>query len=99
MDEHDQVALARENYRAFRSTEGARVIFFASDGGGREYFFDVDDWFGTGRYAVLLADRNSDAVERIAPSFVDAIARIAYGPRLGDGDSVARGRPPGSERR
>lgn len=95
----DQVALAREDHRAFRTTEAARVLFFASDGGGREYFFDVDGWFGHGRHAVLLADRNSDAVEWVAPTFAAAVERIAFGPRLGEGDHVLVGRPPGSERR
>ncbi|MFY0536705.1 hypothetical protein [Nannocystis pusilla] len=88
-----------EDYRAFKSTPGARVVFFASNNGGCEYFFDVDDWFGCGHYAVLLADRCSDGIERVAPSFYAALERIVSGPRRNyERDFVRRPCPPGSER-
>jgi hypothetical protein len=67
--------------------------------GGCEYFFDVDDWFGCGHYAVLLADRCSDGIERVAPSFYAALERIVSGPqRSYERDVVRRPCPPGSER-
>ncbi|MCY1061387.1 SMI1/KNR4 family protein [Nannocystis sp. SCPEA4] len=93
------LALWREDYRAFKSTPGARVVFFASDGGGSEYLFDVDDWYGCGRYAVLVADRGSDNTEHVAPSFYAALERLADGPRRDyERDLLARPRPPDSER-
>lgn len=93
------LALWREDYRAFKSTPGARVVFFASDGGSFEYFFDVDDWYGCGRYAVLVADRASDDTEHVASSFYAALERIVGGPRRAwERDQLKRPRPPGSER-
>lgn len=93
------LALWREDYRAFKSTPGARVVFFASDGGGCEYFFDVEDWYRCGRYAVLIADRGSDVTEHVAPSLYAALERLVAGPRLNwDHDLLKRPRPPGSER-
>lgn len=93
------LALWREDYRAFRSTPMARVVFFGSDGGGFESFFDVDDHFGCGRYAVLQADRSSDTTEFVAPTFYTALERIIEGPKRTDVDVVAVARPAGSERR
>jgi hypothetical protein len=93
------LALWREDYRAFKSTPGARVMFFGSDGGSCEYFFDVDDWYGCGRYAVLLADRASDDTDYVAQSFYAALERLASGPRLTYQEGpIRRPRPPGSER-
>lgn len=93
------LALWREDYRAFKSTPRARVVFFASDGGGSEFFFDVDDWYGCGRYAVLLADRGSDVTERVAPTFYAALERVVAGPpRSYERDVLRHPRPPDSER-
>jgi hypothetical protein len=95
----DNLALRREDFRAFKSTPGARVVFFASDGGNFEYLFDVDDWYGRGRYAVLAADGASDGTEYVASSFYAALERIAGGPRRShERDDIPRPRPPGSER-
>ncbi|WP_434420833.1 hypothetical protein [Nannocystis pusilla] len=94
------LALWSEDYRAFKSTPGARVVFFATNGGGSEYFFDVDDWFGCGRYAVLLANVGSHVIERVASSFYAALDRLIAGPRLEwEHDLIQRPRPPRSERR
>lgn len=94
----DNVALCRENYRAFRSTPGARVAFFGSDGGSYEYFLDVDGYFGFGPYAVLRADRASEHQEFVARGFLSALERLIDGPRIGEADSVSVPRPPGSDR-
>lgn len=98
-DTRSNLALCRENYRAFRSTPGACVVFFGSDGGSYEYFFDVDGYFGFGPYAVLRADCASDHQEFVARGFLSALERLIDGPRIGDADSVSAPRPPGSERR
>lgn len=97
-DTRSNLALCRENYSAFRSTPGARVVFFGSDGGSYEYFFDVDGYFGFGPYAVLRADRASDHQEFVARGFLSALERLLDGPRIADRDSVCVPRPPGSER-
>lgn len=92
------LALLREDYFAFKSTPRARALFFGSDGGSFEYFFDVDDYYGCGPYAVLVADRASDATELVARSFYLAVERVLDGARRGDADARSRPRPPGSER-
>ncbi len=91
--------LWREDYRAIKSTLGARVAFFASDGGSFECFFDVDNYFGRGHYAVLAADCASDVTELMAPTFYAALERVIAGPlRRPETDEIPRPRPPGSQR-
>jgi hypothetical protein len=94
------LALQREDSLALSSTPGARVVFFASDGGGCQYFFDVDDYYGHGRYAVLLGDCCSDVCYFVASSFYAAAERVMSGPKTHDWetDRSQRPRPPGSDR-
>ena len=95
----ENLALHHEDYRAFKSTPGARVVFFASDYGSREYFFDVDDYYGHGAYAVLLADQCSDNTDFIATTFYAAVDLIIEGPRpYWEATLSPRPRPAGSER-
>lgn len=96
----ENLALQREDYRAFKSTPGARVVFFASDNGACEYFFDVDDYYGHGRYAVLVADQCSDTTFFVGATFYEAAERILNGPRTQEPweDRSPRPRPQGSER-
>ena len=80
----ENLALHHEDYRAFKSTPGARVVFFASDYGSREYFFDVDDYYGHGAYAVLLADvaRGHGIAARLASGYLcefEGGAKVAEG--------------------
>lgn len=97
---NENLALHREDYRAFKSTPGARVVFFGSDNGECEYFFDVDDYYGHGAYAVLLADQCSDVCYFVAATFYEAVERVLDGPDTHDWerDRSPRPRPEGSER-
>jgi hypothetical protein len=52
------LAMHRENDFAQKRAVGSRVVYFGTDGGSFELFFDVDDRFGRGRCAVLAADRS-----------------------------------------
>lgn len=94
------VALQREDSLALSSTPRARVVFFASDGGGCQYFFDVDDYYGHGRYAVLLGDCCSDVCYFVATSFYAAAERVMDGPETHnwETDRSRLPRPEGSDR-
>lgn len=96
----ENVSLHREDYRAFKSTAGARVVFFGSDNGHCEYFFDVDDYYSHGAYAVLVADQASDLTFFIGATFYEAAERVMNGPRTQEDPSeeMSRARPAGSER-
>ena len=73
------LAMHRENDFEWKSTAGARLVYFGSDGGSFELFFDVDDRFGRGRFAVLAAERASDHVELHGASFTAAMLRVLDG--------------------
>lgn len=96
----ENLALHREDYRAFKSTPGARVVFFGSDNGHCEYFFDVDDYYGHGAYAVLVADQASDLTFVVGATFYEAAERVMSGPPTQEDplEEMSRARPAGSER-
>jgi hypothetical protein len=84
----DARAMHRENDFSQKRAEGSRLIYFGTDGGSFELFFDVDDRFGRGRFAVLAADRASDAVELHGASFTAAMLRVIEGGRS-EGEPVS----------
>lgn len=82
------LAMHRENDFAQKRAVGSRLVYFGTDGGSFELFFDVDDRFGHGRFAVLAADRASDTVELHGESFTAAMLRVLEGARS-EGEPVS----------